>query len=181
MIITGKKLRELRKKAGLSQADVARLVGVSQAHIAKIESEKVDPRLSTVNKILFVLNRKKKALRCSDIMTKNIISVTPDTSMEKTVKIMKKFGISQVPVFQDQVQIGSIKESTILKNFDKRIRTLKVRDILDRPFPVVDSDDEIDILPSLLDIHPAVLVSKKGKIVGIITKSDLLEVNAKRY
>ena len=40
---------------GVEQRQLAELVGVSQAHIAKIEKESVDPRLSTVNKILKVL------------------------------------------------------------------------------------------------------------------------------
>ena len=47
MMITAKTIKELRDEAGLSQADVARLAKVSQAHIAKIEAGKVDPRLST--------------------------------------------------------------------------------------------------------------------------------------
>ena len=57
MIITGKYMRQLREEAGLSQTELARLAKVSQAHIAKIEGEKVDPRLSTVNRILFILRR----------------------------------------------------------------------------------------------------------------------------
>ena len=43
-------------------------------------------------------------------------------------------------------------------------------------FPVVNGDDPVDILASILDFHPAVLVSEKGKLTGIITKSNLLKL-----
>jgi predicted transcriptional regulator len=178
MIITGKYIRQLREEAGLSQADLAKLAKVSQAHIAKIEGEKVDPRLSTVNRILFILSTRKSAskIKCSEIMHRHLISVTPEDPIHKAIKIMHRMGISQMPVLHGGVQLGSIGETTIMRNFDRNIKRLRVRDVIDRPFPVVDMDDTIEILPNLLDLHGAVLVSEKGRIKGIITKSDLLAV-----
>jgi len=178
MIITGKYMRQLREEAGLSQADLAKLAKVSQAHIAKIEGEKVDPRLSTVNRILFILRTRKSAskTRCSEIMHKHVISVGPEDPIYKAIKIMHRMGISQMPVLHGGIQMGSIGETTIMRNFDRNIKRLRVRDVIDRPFPVVDTDDTIEILPSLLDLHGAVLVAEKGRIKGIITKSDLLAV-----
>ncbi|MCX6814898.1 MAG: CBS domain-containing protein [Candidatus Aenigmarchaeota archaeon] len=178
MIITGKYIRQLRKEAGLSQAELAKLAKVSQAHIAKIENEKVDPRLSTVNRILFILRTKKSGnkTKCSEVMHKHVISVGPDDPVHKAIKIMHRMGISQMPVLHDGIQLGSIGETTIMRNFDRNIKRLRVRDVIDRPFPVVDMDDTIEILPGLLDLHGAVLVAEKGRIKGIITKSDLLAV-----
>jgi len=178
MIITGKYIRQLREEAGLSQAELARLAKVSQAHIAKIEGEKVDPRLSTVNRILFVLKTRKSAgkVKCSEIMHIHVVSAAPDDPVHKAIKTMHRMGISQMPVMRGQAQLGSIGETTIMRNSDRNLKRLRVRDIIDRPFPVVDVDDTIDMLPPLLDAHGAVLVSEKGRIKGIITKSDLLAV-----
>jgi predicted transcriptional regulator len=81
-----------------------------------------------------------------------------------------------MPVLHGGIQVGSIGETTIMRNFDRNIKRLRVIDVIDRPFPVVDMQDTIDILPQLLDARGAVLVSEKGKIRGIITKSDLLAV-----
>lgn len=176
MIITGKYIRQLREETGLSQAELARLAKVSQAHIAKIENDKVDPRLSTINRILFVLRTKENKKRCHEIMHKNVVSAGPDDPVDKIIKIMHRMGISQMPVLQNGVQVGSIGETTIMRNFDRNIRKLRVKDIIDRSFPMVDVNDTIDILPHLLDLHGAVLVSENGKVKGIITKSDLLAV-----
>jgi predicted transcriptional regulator len=176
MIISGKYLKQLREEAGLSQSELAKLAKVSQAHVAKIENEKVDPRLSTVNRILFMLSKKESARKCSEIMHMNVVSVAPDDSVQKAIGIMHRMGISQLPVLQHGVQVGSIGETTIMRNFDRNIKRLKVKDVVDRPFPMVDMSDTAEILPMLLELHGAVLVSEKGRIRGIITKSDLLSI-----
>ena len=176
MIITGNYIRKLRNERGLSQTELARLANISQAHIAKIENERVDPRLSTVNRILLVLSEKEKHIRCSDIMAKDIISVKPSTPVKKIINIMKSSGISQIPVFENKRQVGSILETTLLQNIERNLENLEAKDIMEKTFPVVDINDPVDMLPPLLDIHPAVLVSEKGKIRGIITKSDILGI-----
>lgn len=173
MIVTGDYIKKLRTERGLSQTELAKLANISQAHIAKIENEKVDPRLSTVNKILLVLSKREKIIRCSEVMSR-VMSVRPETPVKKIIAVMKSSGFSQLPVLEGGRQVGMISEATLLHNMDKNLDHMEAKDILDKPFPVVDSSDTIEILPPLLDIHPAVLVSEKGRIHGIITKSDLL-------
>jgi predicted transcriptional regulator len=173
-IVTGDYIKRLRKERGLSQTELAKLANISQAHIAKIEKERVDPRLSTINRILSVLKKMEKKLACKDIMCKEIIFAKPNTPVKKIITIMKSAGISQLPVFDRKHQVGSVRETTLLHNIDRNLNFLIAKEVMDKPFPVVSSDDSIDILPSLLDFHPAVLVSEKGRIRGIITKSDLL-------
>lgn len=175
-IITGKLIKQFRQEAGLSQTALADLARVSQAHIAKIETGKVDPRLSTVNRILSVIRGRREKPKCRDIMKKEIVFLKPEDPVDRAIGLMHKLGISQIPIFRDGKQLGSIRETTIMRNLDKRLEQFSVGEILDRPFPLVDAGDSIEILPSLLDFHPAVLVSENGKIIGIITKSDLLEL-----
>ncbi|MEM7816146.1 MAG: CBS domain-containing protein [Candidatus Aenigmatarchaeota archaeon] len=176
MIITGKHIRQKREEVGLSQAELAKLARVSQAHIAKIESDKVDPRLSTINRIMFALKTRESRKTCSDVMHRGVVYASPDDPVGKIIKTMHRMGISQMPVIQRGVQVGSIGETTIMRNFDRNIRKMRVKDIIDKPFPIVDVNDTIEMLPGLLEVHQAVLVSEKGKIKGIITKSDLLSL-----
>jgi predicted transcriptional regulator len=176
MIVTGKNIRDMREEQKLSQTELASLAGVSQAHVAKIESGKVDPRLSTINRILAVLEKAKKSATCKSIMTKNIVKASPDEPVIRLISTMKKMGISQIPVFIRGRVVGSVHEGTIIHNAHRNLKALRVADIIDEPFPQVSSSDPVDILPALLDFHPAVLVTEKGKVCGIITKSDMLKM-----
>ncbi|MBN2042925.1 MAG: CBS domain-containing protein [Candidatus Aenigmarchaeota archaeon] len=175
-MITGEMIKKMRIEAGISQTELAKLAGVSQAHVAKIENSRVDPRLSTVNRIMFVLSKNKRAILCGEIMNDHIIPARPDDPLPKIIAVMKSSGISQMPVMKGKTQTGSIREHTLIHNVHRNLRTLKVRDIMDKPFPTVNVNDPIEILTQLLDFHPAILVEENGNTRGIITKSDLLEV-----
>jgi len=173
-LITGSLLRKMRLEAKLTQKRLAELVGVSQAHIAKIESGKVDPRLSTVNKILEVLakNREKK---CRDIMTKGVIFAKPSDSILKVSEIMVRHAISQLPVLNGSKVVGTITEEDIIRKLGSNIAEEKVESIMGPPLPVVSEDTSVSAIRPMLERRPGVLVARGRKIVGIITRSDLLK------
>lgn len=57
-VLTGYKLKELRRKAGLTQADLSRSCGVPQADISKIEKGLFNPSISLLQKIANGINKK---------------------------------------------------------------------------------------------------------------------------
>jgi len=175
MIATGSLLRKMRIEAGLTQSQLAKLVGVSQAHIAKIERQKVDPRLSTVNKILQVLMGGKWK-KCSEIMTRNVISARADDRIERASELMVEHAISQLPVMDGKRVVGTITEESIVRNLSSTIATEKVEKIMEPPLPTVPDDTRINVIRPLLETRSGVLVTTKGEVVGIITRSDLLGV-----
>jgi predicted transcriptional regulator len=174
LIITGFTLKKLRMEAKLTQKKLAELVGVSQAHIAKIEQGKVDPRLSTVNKILKVLTESKEK-RCKDIMTRGVIFAKPSDSVLKVSEIMVRHAISQMPVLNGFEVVGTITEEGIIRKLGSNIAEEKVGNIMDPPLPTVSEDTSISAIRPLLERRQGVLVTKGRKIVGIITRSDLLK------
>jgi len=174
-MITGSLIKKMRQEVGMTQQKLADLVGITQAHIAKIENEKVNPRLSTVNKILSVLKSNSR-LKCEDIITKELISIDPENPINHAVKLMKKYDISQIPVIDKGKCVGSISEKTIVRNLDNISSQTKVKELMDEPFPIINCNDHPNVVKSLLEYHQAVLVSKKGRLVGIVTKFDLLNL-----
>ena len=178
MIITGTMLKKLRTEAGLTQRQLAVLVGVSQAHIAKIEKENVDPRLSTVNKILQVLTE-GEGKKCRDIMTPKVIFAKPKNKILKVSKIMMKHAISQLPVMENGRVIGTVTEESIIKNLSSNIADARVEEVMETPLPSVPENTNISMIRSLLEDHSGVLVMRKGDVVGIITRSDLLKIISK--
>ncbi|MFP3985458.1 MAG: CBS domain-containing protein [Candidatus Bathyarchaeia archaeon] len=178
MVLTGAQLKKLRIDAGLTQQQLAQLVGISQAHIAKIENSKVDPRLSTVNRMLQVLTE-SEGKRCEDIMTRGVISAKPTEKVLKISKLMMKKAISQLPVVQSLKVVGTVTEESIIKNLHVNIADETVEKIMDPPMPCIPEDTSVNVIRPLLKDHPGILVVRKGDIVGIITRSDLLKTVSK--
>jgi len=173
--VRGSLLKKMRVEAGLTQSQLARLIGVSQAHIAKIENEKVDPRLSTVNKILQVL-AEGRGKKCGEVMVKDVISAKPDDTIQKVSELMMKHAISQLPVIENERVVGTITEESIIRNLSPTVADERVEKVMEPPLPTVSDETSISLIRPLLEAHPAVLVTRKGEVVGIITRSDLLKV-----
>jgi predicted transcriptional regulator len=168
-------LKKLRIEAGLTQKRLAELVGVSQAHIAKIEQGKVDPRLSTVNRVLKALNEWKKK-KCVDIMSKGVICAKLKERILDVSDKMVKNGISQVPVMDGSRVVGTVTEESIMRRLGSGIVNETAEKVMVGTLPVVDEEAEIEKIRGLLKTSQGVLVSKGKKVVGIITRSDLLKV-----
>jgi predicted transcriptional regulator len=148
---------------------------VSQAHIAKIEGEKVDPRLSTVNKILEILEG-GKGRKCGEIMTRKVITTHPKDRIQEASETMVRHAVSQLPIIEDGRVVGMITEEAIVKNLIPNIANEHVENIMEPPLPSVPEDTDVTVIRPLLEKNSGVLVTKQGKLVGIITRSDLLKV-----
>jgi len=177
VIVTGSMIKKLRLDVGLTQRQLAKLARVSQAHVAKIEKGRVDPRLSTVNRILQVLTEGEEK-KCGDIMTKDVIFARPHDKILKASEVMMRHAISQLPVIENEI-VGTITENDIIKNLSSTIAEERVEKVMQTPLPSVSEDMHISMIKPLLEDYPGVLVIRKGNIVGIITKSDLLKTVSK--
>jgi predicted transcriptional regulator len=174
LAVTSDSLRKLRLQAGMTQKQLATLAGVSQAHVAKIESGNVDPRLSTVNRILDVLGH-KKGRKCGGIMTRGVIYAKPGDSVLKASEIMIRNAVSQLPVHDGSRVVGTITEQGIVRNLKSNLADEKVRKVMDPPLAEIQEDAGVEAVRVMLEKHPGVLVKKRSEIVGIITRTDLLK------
>jgi predicted transcriptional regulator len=174
LAITGESVKRLRTEAGLTQKRLAELAGVSQAHVAKIEEGKVDPRLSTVNRILQVLTEGKQK-KCKDIMTKGVLSAKPNDSVLKISDVMMRHAISQMPVINGNKVIGTITEETIIRNLRSNLAEEKAKNVMDSALPMVQEETGVDTIRPMLEKNQGVLVARGREILGIITRSDLLK------
>lgn len=178
----GEEILKERKRRGLTQSLLAKKAKVSQALIARIEKQQVDPRLSTLKKIVDALieEEQQRGSRAIDIAMRDVIIVNHDDTIEKAAKLMRRYGISQLPVLRDGTPIGAVEELELLKAFSKekdvkKFYQKKVVEAISSVYPMVEPDTSIaEVIDYLLKGHNAVLVTKNGELEGIITKIDVL-------
>lgn len=180
-----KTIKNRRKLIGITQKDMARHTNVSQSFIAKLESGRINPSYNHVKHILDFLesieSKNRDEMRARRLYQKKVFSVKTSDKIHHAVKLMKKHEISQLPVFRGNLPVGSITEKTIVelmsKGYDSRkLSGMRTSEIMTESFPVIGQDTPITVISSLLQHNSAVLLTKEGDIVGIITKADIIKV-----
>lgn len=171
---TPEDLREQRNELGLTQSDLAERAEVSQPLIARIEGGDVDPRLSTLRRIVNALQEAEGGLlRADDLMHSPVVSVEPDASVRETTELMDNKSYSQLPVVRDGSPQGLISTSVIRQHSEDNIGELPVAEVMNESISTVEPDATIDAIDAHLDHNDAVLVVKGGQTVGIITEADI--------
>ena len=171
-----------RRAMGLTQTQLAERASVSQSYIAKLEAKKIEPSYSKVRAILEVLDslERGKETRAVEIMSTEIVIIQKDDLIQRAVDSMWETGFSQLPVMDGDRPVGSITERTIIDRMrnggdDSPMGEQPISTIMDDPFPQVGEETPVSIIAGLLRIYPAILVQRREKVTGIITKADLLK------
>ena len=171
---TPEDLRERRTELGLTQSDLAEKAEVSQPLIARIEGGDVDPRLSTLRRIVTALEEAEGGLlRAADLMNTPVVSAKPDASVSETTGLMDEKSYSQVPVIRDGTPQGLIGTSDIRQRAEDNVGDLPVAEVMNEAVTTVEPDATIDAVDAHLDHNDAVLVVENGRTVGIITEADI--------
>ena len=178
-----KEIRERRLRLRISQRELAKNLGVSQSIIAKIEKNKVSPSYALVKKLFAYLDsmRVNSAGKASDIASKPIVSVQTDDAVQRAMHILQTTGYKQIPVRDGELWVGCVYERTISKhmletNDPRLVLRRQVGQIMDEGLPSAVEETPVVALIPLLQQHQAVLVTRKGRVVGIITNADLLKL-----
>ena len=178
-------LGKMRKNLGISQKEIAKMVGVSQSYIARMEKGDINPTYENVKKIYsYLYSYSKKAdnmdLKASDIMARKVISILPTDSIMKALDLMKDMGISQMPVASmDGRVIGTVSESDLNEMLIRGVtpdsmKRMTVSRIMSAPLPQLPMDTPISAIYPMLRFSNAVLVMDLLDLKGIITKADIL-------
>jgi cystathionine beta-synthase len=107
-----------------------------------------------------------------------LVFVTPEDTVSTALAKMSENGVTQIPVLENNVSVGSLRESHILQKLLKNNALLeaKVTEIMDKSFPIVDVETSADEIRTKLQKSPAVLIENYKRITGIITRFDILDL-----
>lgn len=175
-IPTGGYLRQWRKSLGLTQAMLAEHSGLTQSVIAKVENEVVDPRVSTLRKMVRALKREEnpeEAHTVGDIMVSEITTLAQTDTVQSSIDKMVIGGISHLPVLNaDGSVIGLVSESSLLK--ENVSRNALVEEVMRVDFTLIDADVSIGEARRLLGSSELLLVSRRGELVGLVSRIDMI-------
>jgi cystathionine beta-synthase len=116
-----------------------------------------------------------------------LITVGAHDKVRQAVERLQEADISQAPVVREESTdvsqfVGSIRDRELLDRIFRDPDALQadVAEVMAPPIPMVEFDDPIESAFGELEQGPAVLVTKAGQVLGVLTRSDLLDFLAHR-
>ncbi len=116
-----------------------------------------------------------------------LVTVGVHDKVRHAIEVLQEFSISQAPVIRHEHPdlsdfVGSIRERELLDRIFRDPDALQadVAEVMGPPVPIVEFDHPVEAAFAELEGHPAVLVSKEAQILGVLTRSDLLQFLAAR-
>lgn len=106
-----------------------------------------------------------------------MITVKPDDTVKTALDLLRKYEISQIPVVSGHEMVGSINDVGVMQAvFDQSdIIHKPIRDVMGRPFPVLEQFSEIEKAYKLLTLaNPAVVITDDGEPIGVLARQDII-------
>ncbi len=129
-----------------------------------------------------------------DVMTKDVITITPETSFSEAMKILRENKIRRLPVLKGDKIVGIVTEKDILSaspssatsldiwELQYLLNKLKIKEIMTKNVITVGENTPIEDAARLLEenkIGALPVVNDEGKLSGIITETDIFKVFVK--
>jgi CBS domain-containing protein len=147
-----------------------------------------------------------------DVMSKNVITISPQDSIIQALEKMAENNISGLIVVENEKVVGVISESDILRVFKssvpeikasasatlsillllekemelfgemKKVGKLKVKDLMSKKVFSVKPEDtilEAARIMSKKDVRRLPVIDENGKLVGVISRTDILKALVK--
>lgn len=178
-------IRKLRKKLDITQSELASRSGISQSTIAKVERGTISAGYETVVKLFETLEEicrnGEDGKVAADVASKGVVTIQCTEKVRAASDLMRTTGYSQLPIMKGDVPVGSISERSILdlvrqgKTMEE-LGEMSIARVMEDSFPVVNDSTPMETVTSLMSNCNAVLVARKGKIMGVITNADMLKL-----
>lgn len=148
-------------------------------------------------------------MKVSKILTKDVITISPDTTIKEVAQLLIKHDLVGLPVVENEKVVGIVTEGDLImkkahihlpayiqlldsflylesgKEVEKdlqKILAVKVKDIMTKDFITVDLDSTVEELASIMHenhVNPIPVLDDK-KLVGIVSRSDLVALIAEQ-
>jgi len=118
-------------------------------------------------------------MKVSEIMTREVETVTPDTTLQEAAKLMARVDAGALPILENDRLSGIITDRDIAVRAVGEGRdpaTTKVRDIMSAQVRHVAEDDNVEEVADLmaeLQVRRLPVVNRERRVVGIVSLGDI--------
>jgi CBS domain-containing protein len=118
-----------------------------------------------------------EGIKVKDLMSKNVVSVSPDITGAELVELMFKEKHMGYPVMEDSTLVGIVTFSDIQQVPKDQWSKVKVRDIMTREIiSLGPEDDAVDAFRTLSSHNIGrIIIRENRKVVGILSRTDLIQ------
>jgi acetoin utilization protein AcuB len=116
-------------------------------------------------------------MKVKNWMITDVIVVSPKDTVESAIQIMQQHSIRHLPVVEDNRLVGLVTESSLRPYLSPEKLKLPLREVMIINPITIDPEADIDEAARLIYKYKigGLPVISQGKLVGIITISDILE------
>jgi len=128
-----------------------------------------------------------KTIKVSDVMTRNFVSVSPDTNLLECAKVMVKKKVGSLVLVNNKKLVGFISEKDILwamvKKSKKDLSQIMAKDIAAKKIATIKPEATLqETIEKMKKLRFRRLpVIQNNEIVGLVTVKDILNFNPEIY
>ena len=114
-----------------------------------------------------------------EIMTENVVTIKPESSLEEAIELLLSEEISGIPVTDNEGHlVGIVTEFALMAIvYDQKIRQETVSEHMTTEVLTIEADDPISKITDLCIVHRVrrVPVMENGRLIGLIARRDVLK------
>ncbi len=130
------------------------------------------------DKVIALLHEKvRPKQKAGEIMSRPVITIGPNETIREAAQFLSRYQISSLPVVRDGSILGILHRNAVEKALHHGLERELVYEYMNPGVVFVTPDESIEkVLRITLDgRHRLVPVIREGRVVGVISRSDLLE------
>ena len=171
----------LAKELGPTDYIVALLPDTGMRYLSKVYNEEWMRERGYVESSVPITAAEVVQAKKQSGKVRELVIVRPYQTVFHALKTMQEQDISQIPVFEENVPIGTVYEDQILTLAlqGKDLRKLVVREVMSKPLPLIPKNAKVERVTYILSHeNPAVFVDMDDGKFEILTKYDLMSTVA---
>ncbi len=130
------------------------------------------------DKLIALLGERVRPKRtAAEIMSRPVITIGPDKTIEKAAELLSRYQISSLPVVQDTSILGILHRNSVEKALHHGLELARVSEYMNPGMVFVTPEQTIEqVTQTTVDTRQRIIpVVDDDRIVGVISRSDLLE------